>query len=489
VRRLTQLVDRAQDPRRGGREAASLEDRIREEIAALWLTEEVRPRPPGVMDEVRNGLLHFEHALWRVVPRLQHDLETGLRRGYPGSAIDAPPFLRFGSWIGGDRDGNPHVTAAFTELTLRLHRDTALRLLEGDVLGLQRHLSVHVEDARVPEPLRAALERAAAILPGLARRADDAFADEPYRRLTAGMLGRLRAARRLNQEVLQRLSARDPDAQPEVWGEAGAPDRRAEDERAAYASADEALADALALRDALVAQGATRLARGRVTDFAIRLRVFGFHLARLDLRQHSAVHEEALAEVLRAHGHDYASLDEDARVALLASLLEAPDAPDIDAGGGPFSPRTAETLALFRAEHRLQRELGPLAIGPCIVSMTAGVSDMLEPLVLARLAARGAPTRERPLQVVPLFETIDDLRRCPGLMRALFALPVYQQRLEDLGRRQQVMLGYSDSNKDGGFTTANWSLYRAQEELEACCRAEEVELLLFHGRGGAIGRG
>jgi phosphoenolpyruvate carboxylase len=487
LRHLTQLVDRAQDPRRGGREAAALEDTIREEIAALWLTEEIRPRPPGVMDEVRNGLLHFEHALWRVVPRLQRDLETGLARAYPGRGLAAPPFLRFGSWIGGDRDGNPHVTAAFTERTLRLHRDTALRLLEGDLLALQRHLSLHVDDARVPAPLAAALERAAAVLPELAHRADDAFAGEPYRRLTAAMLGRLRAARRLNQEALQRLVAHDPDTQAEVWGEAGAPDERAEDQRAAYAQAEELLADAEALRAALLVQGVGRLARGRVTDLVVRLRVFGFHLARLDLRQHSAVHEEALGELLRPLGHEYAGLDEEARVRLLAGMLEAPEPPAL--GDGPWGERTAETLALFRAEDRLQRVLGPSAIGPCIVSMTAGVSDMLEPLVLARLAARDAPPRARALEVVPLFETIDDLRRCPALMRALFALPAYRRRLEEAGRRQQVMLGYSDSNKDGGFTTANWSLYGAQEELSAACREEGVELLLFHGRGGAIGRG
>jgi len=487
LRRLTQLVDRAQDPRRAPREAAALEDNIREEIASLWLTEEIRPRPPGVMDEVRNGLLHFEHALWRVVPRLQQDLETGLARAYPGRGLSAPPFLRFGSWIGGDRDGNPHVTAAFTERTLRLHRDTALRLLEGELLGLQRHLSLHVDDARVPAPLTEAIARAAAILPELAHRADDAFAGEPYRRLTAAMLGRLRAARRLNQLALQRLVARDPDTQAEVWGEAGAPDPRAEDQRAAYAGVEEALADAEALRASLAAQGATRLAEGRARDLVVRLRVFGFHLARLDLRQHSAAHEEALSELLRPLGHDYAALDEEARVGLLAGLLEEEAPPSV--GAGPWSERTAETLALFRAEDRLQRELGPAAIGPCIVSMTAGVSDMLEPLVLARLAAPDAPPRAHALEVVPLFETIDDLQRCPALMRALFALPAYRRRLEAASRRQQVMLGYSDSNKDGGFTTANWSLYGAQEELAAACREEGVELLLFHGRGGAIGRG
>jgi phosphoenolpyruvate carboxylase len=486
LRRLERLVDEADDARRSPREQSAALHRVSEEIGALWLTEEVRPRPPSVIDEARNGLLHFEHALWHVVPRLFRDLQAALARAYPGPGGEAPLLLRFGSWIGGDRDGNPNATAAVTERVLRLHRHTALRLLEADVLALQQHLSVHVADEDLPEPLRAALSRADSLLPELAERARAPFAGEPYRRLTAVMLSRLRAAQRLNAERLQQLGRSDPDLQAEVWGEdAGREPSLPGDASTAYGSASEALADAQALVDGLRGQGLARLASGGAADLVTRLRVFGFHLARLDLRQHSAVHEQAITEVLRASGlhAGYAALAEAERVRLLSAVLEAP-AP---APRGDWSAATGETLALFQTEARLRVELGPEAVGPYIVSMTDGLSDVLEPLALARLA--GGPPRAEPLDVVPLFETIGDLQRCAGLMRELFALPAYARHLAARQARQQVMLGYSDSNKDGGFVTANWHLYRAQEDLSAACREAGVDLTLFHGRGGAIGRG
>lgn len=488
LRQLGRLVEELEDPRRSPSEAAAMRDALREEIAALWVTEEVRPRPPTVIDEVRNGLLFFEHALWGVTPRLQRDLERALERAYPGRRFAAPEALRFGSWIGGDRDGNPHVTAALTERTLRLHRDTALRLLEAELVALQRHLSIQVEEAATPAPLRDALDACARAVPALWLRIRTAFATEPYRRLTAGMMARVRAARRLNAAGLRRLAdAEEADPQADLWGDQpGVDEAQADDEGAAYARPDDALRDAEALQQALLAQGYDRLARGRASDLLMRLRVFGFHLARLDLRQHSAVHEQALAEVLARAGveRDYAALDEPRRVRLLAVLLDGKEArPFRDEG---WSAATAETVALFRMVARLRVELGPEAFGSYIVSMTDGISDVLEPLALGRLAA---PEDDAPLPVVPLFETIDDLQRCPALVRELFKLPAYGRRLEAAGRRQQIMLGYSDSNKDGGYVTANWHLYRAQEELAAVCRQARVDLLLFHGRGGAIGRG
>ncbi|HET8647203.1 MAG TPA: phosphoenolpyruvate carboxylase, partial [Vicinamibacteria bacterium] len=253
------------------------------------------------------------------------------------------------------------------------------------------------------------------------------------------------------------------------------------------ASAAEALADAEALVEGLRQQQLPRLASGRAADLVLRLRVFGFHLARLDLRQHSRVHEQAMTEVLRARGlaADYAGLDEAERVRLLSGLLDGRDLAGPD--DASWAETTTDTLALLRAQARLRQELGPDALGVYIISMTDGLSDVLEPLVLARLA--GAPAGASPLDVVPLFETIEDLHRCAGLMRDLFALPAYAAHLQRAGRRQQIMLGYSDSNKDGGFLAANWNLYRAQEELSATCGAAGVDLLLFHGRGGAIGRG
>jgi phosphoenolpyruvate carboxylase len=495
LRRLRELADGlagAPTPAESRRQR----DRIREEITALWRTEEVHRQAPTVMDEVRNGLYYFEEALWEVAPRLHRDLEEALASAYPGEEFEVSPFLRFGSWIGGDRDGNPHVTAAVTEHTLRLHREIALALHERDLQELQRHLSVAADVGRESEELTRSLESDARAFPELAATAWSRYDSEPFRRKLSFMRARLAATRRLNADRL--LATAPPDAATEdreLWrrtprSEPPWPD----DPVVAYRRAGELLADVRLLRAALHHAGAWRLADGAVRDVERRVEIFGFHLARLDVRQHSAVNASAMAEVLRAAGieSDYLSLPEAHRAALLAHELgrARPLVPPHES----WSPATAEVLALFRTLARAHAELGTEAGDVYIVSMTAGASDLLAPLLFAKeaglfQAARdGRPARSA-LQVVPLFETIDDLHRCAGLMRELFAVPVYAEHLDAWGRRQQIMLGYSDSNKDGGFLTANWELYRAQGGLAEVCREASVELMLFHGRGGAIGRG
>jgi phosphoenolpyruvate carboxylase len=518
LRRLSELVERLDDPRLTAQEMAICHERIKEEITALWLTEEVRQRAPDVLDEVQNGLYYFEQSLWSVVPRLYRDLEDALREAYPGVRFDVPAFLRFGSWIGGDRDGNPAVTASVTARTLRLHRDTALALLERSLQALQDHLSVAapppalqpvegeaggLPGQRAVPILRDSLAADATAMPDLAAVLHERFAGEPYRQKLGFMLARLRAARWLNTVALARLDPRRPDPVPPLaqdgWG-AGAPEERprAGDERIAYRRPAELLADLRLVAQSLHEQGASRLADGLLKDVIRQVEVFGFHLARLDLRQHSAVHEAAVAELLATAGvaPDYRSLSEPERVALLAREIENPRPLvwGVAEQADRYSPQTAEVLAVFRVAAELQRELGPEACNVYIISMTAGASDVLEPLLLAKEAGLFRPRRGREpprstLQIVPLFETIDDLHRCAGLMRDLFALPVYAQHLEAWGGLQQIMLGYSDSNKDGGYVTANWELYRAQRALADVCRQAGVTLYLFHGRGGAIGRG
>jgi phosphoenolpyruvate carboxylase len=454
LRRLAQQVD-GLDAAPGTPASVAARLAILEEITALWRTDEVHQRAPDVLDEVRNGLYYFD-ALWQAVPRLCRDMEAGLAAAYPGERFTLPPFLRFGSWVGGDRDGNPHVTAAITEATLRQHRESALAHYGSELLRLHGHLSLAGEP---PPALARSLAEDEAALPEAAARAARDHASEPYRRKLTFMGERVAAARRRNADS-----------------------GRTREESAAYRSSAELLADlelvARSLRDA----GAARLADGAVADLIRRTEVFGFQLARLDLRQHSRVHEGALDELLAAAGIErrYAQLPEPDRVALLARLLESHGPPLGEQE--PLSPATRETLDVFRTARRLQRELGSEACQLYVVSMTAGVSDILEPLLLAEQAGAA-------LQIVPLFETIEDLRQCVDLMRELFALPGYARRLEAWGGEQQVMLGYSDSNKDGGFVAANWALYEAQRALAEACREARVRLLLFHGRGGAIGRG
>ena len=497
LRRLADLVAQLDDAADApARERERVHDAIREEITALWLTDEVHRQAPSVFDEVRNGLYYLEHSLWDVVPRLYRVVEDALAASYPGAAFTVPPFVRFGSWIGGDRDGNPHVTARVTEQTLLLHKDVTLGLYENQMDELQRHLSVASDD-RLSPALAASLEADAAAIPDLAAAAGVQFAGEPYRRKVAFMRRRLRAARRLlRARMVASRAADDPQQEAlehahRLWGRSIEPPRP-RDAETAYRSAAELRADLRLMAESLAAEGASRLALGRLRDVQRRAEVFGFHLARLDLRQHSRVHEAVVAELLRAAGvaDDYAALDEDARVALLVRELENPR-PLLPAGAA-VSPETAEALAVFETARRLQSELGREVCDVYIVSMTAGISDLLEPLLLAKeagLLRLDGDTVRSDLQVVPLFETIDDLERCGDLLRALFALPLYRRHLSAWGDLQQVMVGYSDSNKDGGFVAANWMLYRAQQALAAACREHGIRLSLFHGRGGAVGRG
>jgi phosphoenolpyruvate carboxylase len=502
LRRLSDIVERLDDTRLTSHERLHLFDRIREEVTSLWLTEEVRGRAPRVLDEVRNGLYYFEESLWELVPRLYREMEEALASAYPGEAFDVPPFLRFGSWIGGDRDGHPHVTAQVTEQTLRLHRETAFSLYESSLAELERELSVAAEPREISEELALSLDADAAAMPELAASLNLHFASEPYRRKGGFMQARIAAARRINaarlRERRRSATAAEGDDDPvlgqaqRLWGTGAPPEPpRPDDDHIAYAGPAALREDLRLIGESLRQHRGARLADGLVADLLRRVAVFGFHLARLDLRQHSEVVAAATAEVLQVAGvePDFLALDLPARARVLAREIANPR-PILRPLGG-YSAPTAETIALFQMIARLQQELGPDACNVFIVSMTAGTADVLAPLLFAKEAGLfdPGPTPRSTLQVVPLFETIEDLHRAAGLMEELFALPVYARQLEAWRGQQQIMLGYSDSNKDGGFVTANWELYRAQGALVAACRKAGATLLLFHGRGGAIGRG
>ena len=556
LRNLSTLIAPLDQPRITRRERESNLNAIREVITSLWVSEEVRSRRPSVLDEVRNGLYFFESSLWDVVPRLYRDLEDALRDEYPDDQFDVPSFLRFGSWIGGDRDGNPSVTARVTEHALRLHKDTALALYEGSLRALQRHLSVapdslnlgalhahgdatsvdepssgHASPTQLPDahPVLESLEADEHRHPFLMRSLQAAHEHEPYRQKLGLILARLGASRRVNSASIAQLVANGNAAAGMVgpsadraWAEqravAGAEELwrdgavvappEAGDATLAYGRSSELAEDIDTVARGLIADRLPRLRAGLVADLQRRIDVFGFHLAHLDIRQHSAVHARTIADLLRIAGVEasYETLDEQARVSLLSRELLNPrplqrqTGPD---GISPYLPETQEALAVFETLSRMQAELGPDACNVYIISMTGGVSDLLEPLLLAKefglfdprateTAGDDAETRRKPvstLQIVPLFETIDDLRASAHLMEQLFRVPAYARQLEAWERRQQIMLGYSDSNKDGGFVTSSWELYRAQRALAELGEGHHVELTLFHGRGGALGRG
>ena len=435
---------------------------LRELIVSLWETEDTRHTRPTVLDEVRGGLYYFEHTLFDLVPELEARLRRALERTWPGESFDVPHFLQFGSWVGGDRDGNPYVTPAVTEQTLREQQTTALRLYRRAFEQMHGHLSVAEERGVSPE-LLASLEEDAAVFPEEARRVLEHYPREPYRQKMTYVYRRLQVTR---------------EAAARPW--------RADHRRrpGAYASAKAFLADLRLVQSSLRKHSGPRLADGRLGRLITQAEVFGFHLATLDLRQHAGRHAAALDEIFSRYGvaEGYGALDEEGRQAVLTAEL---------ARGRPltpahldFSEETNETVETFRLVRRAHERVGPEAIQTYIVSMTRGPSDLLAILLLARDAgvAEG-------LDIVPLFETVEDLHGAGDTLEALFAHPAYEIHLDGRGRRQTVMVGYSDSNKQAGYLTAHWELHLAQRTLSALCRRHEVALTFFHGRGGTVGRG
>ena len=451
-------------------EAADAEADALGRLRLLLATDEVRPAAVTVRDEVRHGLYFVATSIWDVVPRIHADLRRAFAALYDAEP-EAPPFLRYRSWIGGDRDGNPNVTAEVTAWTLRAHREDALRLHRRALDGLRLDLSVSDRQVTFPDALWASIEADREAAP-LAERRWRQNAHEPVRLKIMQMAYKL-------DRLIETLPAGD-SGQPRRPGPA--PDYDA----AAFR------ADLDLIAESLRAAGLAPLAdAGPLADARVRAATFGFHLAALDLRQHSRVHEAAVADLLARSGveADYAALDEPARLALLTRELQNPR-PFIRLGGevGPEADRVLSALRV--AKVALDAE--PESIGSYIVSMTDAVSDVLEVLLLCKEVGLwrlvdGAV--ESPIDAVPLLETIADLEAGPELMAQLFENEVYAAHLEARGGLQEIMLGYSDSNKDGGYWQANWSLHKGQGALAEVCRQHGVDLRFFHGRGGTVGRG
>ncbi len=433
-------------------EAARNESHARQTLALLAATDEIRSRRVDVLDEVRNGLHHLTGVIWDAVPAIHRDLTDALEEAY-GRGGPLPPIVRYRSWIGGDRDGNPNVTSAVTRQTLALMEQSARTLWTAGVDRLRHELSASNRRVPILPELEEDLARYAGGAPPSPEQLTEP-AREPFRV----------KAFQMRERILN-----DPD----------------------YGSAA-LIADLDLLARALAHAGLAEVAeRGSIADLLVQARAFGFHLAALDIRQHSRVHEAAVAEMLGAAGvaANYAELDEPARLALLTRELKL-DRPLLPRRA-EVSDATRELLELFElvAETVARR---PEAIGSYVISMTHQRSDLLEVLVLMREVGlwrrkNGRVTSD--LDVTPLFETVDDLERAGGLMRELFQDPVYRAHLEARGRFQEIMLGYSDSNKDGGYWTANWRLRQAQAELAGECADAGVTLRFFHGRGGTVARG
>ncbi|MGJ5022247.1 phosphoenolpyruvate carboxylase [Bradyrhizobium oligotrophicum] len=456
---IAMLLDRRERMQLTPDERAANDEALRRAVLTLWQTNLLRRTKLTVLDEVTNGLSFYDYTFLREVPRLLCTLEDRLNDGAE-VAGDLASFLRMGSWIGGDRDGNPFVTAEVMRGTLKLQSSLALHyyLEELHLLGSELSIAAHLAD--VSEELRALAERSPDTSPH--RRG------EPYRLAVSGIYARLAAtAKKLGIQI-----SRLPVA-------AVAP----------YDSVKELQDDLDVLHRSLIANNAEVIARGRLRMLRRAVDCFGFHLARLDIRQNSAVHERTVAELIDTAmpGMSYMALSEDARVGLLVSELR--NARPLVSQFVKYSDETVGELALFRAAAEAHATFGADVIPQCIISMCKGMSDMLEVALLLKEVGLIDPSGRCAVNIVPLFETIEDLQASSGIMDRMLALHDYRRLVDSRGAVQEVMLGYSDSNKDGGFVTSGWELYKAEIGLVDIFERHGIRLRLFHGRGGSVGRG
>lgn len=442
---------------------ADNEETLHRFVLILWQTRMLRTAKLTVRDEIKNGLEFYRYTFLSEIPKIYAYMEKQLEARF-GETVHIPPLLRVGSWIGGDRDGNPFVTHDVMLDAVHQHSSLAFEhyLSETHLLGTRLSLTdrlVEVSDA-LRKLSDASPDKAAS------------RADEPYRRALILIYSRLSATAR---QLGHKLSLRPPvdqHAQP-------------------YATPQEFIADLDVLIDSLFKHGAVYLARGRLAYLRRAAEVFGFHLAPLDMRQHSAIHEQTVAELFSVGNGktNYKDLDESARRKILLAALQAgkPLFGDID----KYGEVAQSELRIMQAAAQIHQRYGRAALPNHIISKTDAVSDILElALMLQQVGLlEGGDSPALHVNIIPLFETIDDLRGCATIMDELFSVSYYRQLLASRGNTQEVMLGYSDSNKDGGYLTANWELYKAEVELVKVFAKHKIELRLFHGRGGTVGRG
>ncbi|PSL03173.1 phosphoenolpyruvate carboxylase type 1 [Haloactinopolyspora alba] len=438
IRRVANLLERRDDPRLGASEDNETQRMLLEQIDVLWRTAPLRAQRPGPLDEVRTAMSAFDDVLFQVVPQVYRRAEMALRRnehgdGHEGADAEAdadapvaaprvPAFVRLGSWIGGDRDGNPHVTSAITRQAMAIQSDHVLSALENACTRVGRALTLDAGTTPPSAELRRVLEDAEAAQPELYAETASRSPNEPHRIALLYTAARVSATRR-----------RDADL--------------------SYGSAAELLADLRTIQASLAEAGAARQAYGEVQGLVWQVESFGFHLAELEVRQHSAVHRKALDEI-RA--------------------------------GGERSETTEEVLATLRVMAQIQARFGPEACRRYVVSFTQSADDVAAVYELARHALDG---RQLQIDVVPLFETGADLDACVDVLNGVLGLPDVQARLDATGRRYEIMLGYSDSAKDVGPVSATLALYDAQARLTTWAADNDITLTMFHGRGGALGRG
>lgn len=438
------------------------EEDIRATIQILWQTRMLRPSRLSVYDEIENGLAYYSYTFLTEIPYVYAKIEDFLERKVSGNAPRVTSFLRIGSWIGGDRDGNPFVTHDVMQRAVERQFSVVMDFYLDEVRRIGRSMSITERLVQVSEEVRKLAEAA----PDIPNRSD-----EPYRRIFLSFAARLVATcHRLGYQVMPH----DPVASAEP-----------------YASSSEFLRDLDVIIASLKQHKSHWIARGALRDLRRAVDVFGFHLAPLDMRQHSKIHEQVVAELyeLDTGGKDYLQMSEAERIRWLLAQIQQPR--NVRSVYDTCSDIVQSELQILQSAAEVHRKFGSAAMPNYIISMTTGIVNVLEVALMLQEVGllQTGDNPELSLNIIPLFETITDLRSCGAIMDQLFALPYYRRMLVSRGNVQEVMLGYSDSNKDGGFITSNWEIYKAEIDLTRVFAKHGVELRLFHGRGGTVGRG
>ena len=442
-----------------------IEKNIRRRITILWQTALIRVARPRIEDEIEVGLRYYKLSLLEEIPRINRDVAVELRERF-GEEVPLKPVVKPGSWIGGDHDGNPYVTAETVEYSTHRAAETVLKYYARQLHSLEHELSLSDRMNKVTPQLLALADAGHNDVPSRV--------DEPYRRAVHGVRGRILAT---TAELI------GEDAVEGVWFKVFTP----------YASPEEFLNDALTIDHSLRESNDVLIADDRLSVLISAIESFGFNLYALDLRQNSESYEDVLTELFeRAQvTANYRELSEAEKLEVLLKELRSPR-PLIPHGSDEYSEVTDRELGIFRTASEAVKKFGPRMVPHCIISMASSVTDVLEPMVLLKefglIAANGDNPRGT-VDVIPLFETIEDLQAGAGILDELWKIDLYRNYLLQRDNVQEVMLGYSDSNKDGGYFSANWALYDAELQLVELCRSAGVKLRLFHGRGGTVGRG
>ena len=470
IRRIYVISDQLNEPRLSKIQKENVIEDLEQHIQILYKTNEVRVQKPEVTDEVKNGLYYYRESLFKSVPQTYRNLEKAISRTYgKDSGITVPSLIKFGSWIGGDRDGNPFVKP---ETTIRALRMQSREVLNEYLKQLKVLSKILTQSNLFCQPTKAFLAQLAIdeqeVTEPFAEH-PNRFRQEPYRRKLYIMQHRISC-------TLAKVEARLEDIEPES-------------DKCGYINEKRMLEDLYLIRDSLISHGDASSAQGDLQDLIRQVETFGFYLANLDIRQESTIHSNTVSEILKQVNVDYDKLDETSRLETLADYINnSPFSFDKN----KLSEMSAETVSVFEVMSHMREEISPNAFGTYVISMTHAASHVMEVMFLAWLTGLAGKQSDKwfcNIRVSPLFETVEDLTHIQPVMSQLYDSSTYTGLLKSSGNLQEVMLGYSDSCKDGGILASVWNLYQAQQQISELSRSRGVRLRMFHGRGGTVGRG